>query len=230
MVAGNMILARMLMPFEHSVGTTGANGPTRWRPGAGWARCSSSRCRTATPTPCPRPRGTWWSSAWLHAARRRPAGAARHLASPSQPGEMHRHHRPSASGKSTLLRLSLGMVQPTTGGVFLDGTSTYLWNREDFARHVGYVPQRPALLDGPSPRTSPACAAGPGAVIAAAKRAGVHAILPPCRTATPPASSASILSGGQRQRVALARALYGRRACSSSMSRTPFSTRRARPS
>jgi ATP-binding cassette subfamily C protein len=128
-----------------------------------------------------------------------------------EPGEIIGIIGPSASGKSTLLRLLLGIVEPTSGGVFLDGHNTYLWNREDFARHVGYVPQSAVLTDG-SVAENIARGGEPDLdlVIAAARRAGVHAAVAalPHGYATRIAGSGLVLSAGQRQRVALARALY----------------------
>jgi len=50
---------------------------------------------------------------------------------------------PSGSGKSTLLLMLGGMLSPTSGEVFLDGTSIYDLNADDRARlrmnHVGFV-------------------------------------------------------------------------------------------
>jgi ATP-binding cassette subfamily C protein len=108
------------------------------------------------------------------------------------------------------LRLILGMAQPTSGGVFLDGHNTFLWEREDFARHVGYLPQSLALTDGTVAEAIARMQTPDlGSVRAAAWLAGVHdtiAALPQGYT-TPLAGFT--LSGGQRQRIALARALYG---------------------
>jgi ATP-binding cassette subfamily C protein len=130
-----------------------------------------------------------------------------------QPGEAVGIVGRSAAGKSTLARLLVGVWPPTTGGVYLDGTSTYLWERGSFGAAVGYLPQSVQLLDG----TIAANIARMGAidwreVIRAARAAGIHDMIGglPHGYSTDVSDANHVLSGGQRQRVALARALYGR--------------------
>lgn len=129
-----------------------------------------------------------------------------------EPGEALAIAGPPGSGKTTLLRLILGMTQPTTGTVFLDGHAVHQWEREDLARHVGYMPQEPDLPDGTVAEviarlTEPDMAA----VLEASRRAGAHAaIIALPRGYATPIGAEHPLSAGQRQRIALARALYGR--------------------
>jgi len=127
------------------------------------------------------------------------------------PGEVVAIAGGAGAGKTTLLRVAVGMIQPIAGGCFLDGHATAQWDREDFARHVGYLPQDPLLTDG----TVAEAIARLGvpdmaAVIRAARLADAHGMI----TALPHGYATRIraegpLSAGQRQRVALARALYG---------------------
>lgn len=212
LVAGNMILARILMPFEHFAGTLKQLADAM----AAWRRVRTLLQET-TPAryvhALPRPEGrlTVERLVYLPPGLDRPI--LRGLSFEVAPGESVGLIGPSASGKSTLLKLLIGAAEPTSGGAFLDGHSTWLWNREDFARHAGYVPQSAVLTDG-TVAENIARGAQPDmdAVIAAARLADVHGAIAalPHGYATKIAGSGFTLSAGQRQRIALARALYSK--------------------
>lgn len=120
---------------------------------------------------------------------------------------------PSASGKSTLAKLLVGVWMPQSGAVRLDGAAFDQWNRELLGPHIGYLPQNIELLDGSIKdnisRFNPQ--APDEEVVLAAERAGVHEMIlqMPKGYDTIIGSSGVILSGGQIQRIALARTLYG---------------------
>lgn len=119
---------------------------------------------------------------------------------------------PSGAGKSSLARLVVGLWQPTAGGIFLDGQSTFAHERASFGEAVGYLPQDPLLFEG---RIRENIARFRDAdmkdVIAAARAAGVHEMIGrlPQGYETPLVAGGGRLSGGQRQRIGLARALFG---------------------
>ena len=129
-----------------------------------------------------------------------------------EPGEVLGIIGPSAAGKSTLARLVVGLFEPSSGGIYLDGISTYLWERESFGQAVGYVPQSVSLLEGTVRENIARMAeADPRDVIEAARKAGVHEMIGrlPFGYETMVGDAGYSLSGGQRQRIALARALFG---------------------
>jgi ATP-binding cassette subfamily C protein len=129
-----------------------------------------------------------------------------------EPGEIVALVGSSGAGKSTLARLAAGILTPTAGTVALDGLSPAQWEREDFARAVGYLPQSIGLLDGTILDNIRRMGdEAPEAALAAAQRAGIHELIGrlPEGYATWIGGAGYALSGGQQQRVALARALYG---------------------
>lgn len=114
---------------------------------------------------------------------------------------------PNGGGKSTLLKLLLGILQPKSGSVKLFGTAPV-----DSVRHVGYMPQY-HQLDAAFPATAFEVALmgrlRPGLLLRfnKADREAAMAALDELGIADLAKKSFAALSGGQRQRVLIARAL-----------------------
>lgn len=122
---------------------------------------------------------------------------------------------PSGGGKSTLIDLVVGLLQPQTGSVTVDGVPISS-NLGGWRRQIGYVSQSVFLLDD-SIRANVAFGVPPGAIdqdalwdaLSKAQLADLVRALPD-GLETHLGERGVRLSGGQRQRIAVARALYHR--------------------
>ena len=115
----------------------------------------------------------------------------------------------NGSGKSTCLRLVLGLARPRSGVVRVGGVDLSEVDADLWRSHVAFLPQRPYLPMRASVRTSVrllAPSATDERILAALER--VHLVEALRRAGAHPLGvSVDTLSVGQRQRVALARML-----------------------
>ncbi len=118
---------------------------------------------------------------------------------------------PSASGKTTLARLLVGVWPAMQGKVRLDGNDIYQWDKEELGQHIGYLPQNVELFEG-TIAENVARFGEPDyeKVREACHMVGLDGFIEklPKRYDTEIGDDGSFLSGGERQRVALARAVY----------------------
>lgn len=120
---------------------------------------------------------------------------------------------PSGAGKSTLAQLLIGVLEPSSGDLLLNGISVTSLSRSDRARQVAYVPQQVQLLAGSLADNvrfmRPIDIADVEQAVAEAGLATVSTALPDGLD-TAIGATAHGLSGGQVQRIGIARALAGR--------------------
>lgn len=119
----------------------------------------------------------------------------------------------SGVGKSTLLKLLLGIFHPESGGVYLDRGGELLPLDRTTRRLFAYVPQGNLLLSGTiRENLTIVCPEATEAQLARALYAGaVDEFLPtlPLGLDTPLGESGAGLSEGQAQRICIARAVLG---------------------
>jgi putative ABC transport system ATP-binding protein len=122
---------------------------------------------------------------------------------------------PSGSGKSTLLTIAGSLEEPTSGEVFIDGSSVQTMSHNGKARlrrrTVGYVFQEFNLLAGLTAAENVSLPLELDGVGARRARTAGMAVLEELGLADRATRYPDELSGGERQRVAIARALIGGR-------------------
>ncbi len=116
----------------------------------------------------------------------------------------------NGTGKSTLLRALVGLVPPAEGAVVFDGLVLYRAERSQIGPRLGYLAQRPQLLNASVAENISRFADDSEGAIRAARLAGAHEMIGRLQDGYATlAGSGTGLSGGQQRQVALARALYG---------------------
>ncbi|MCM8611237.1 type I secretion system permease/ATPase [Accumulibacter sp.] len=211
MIAGSIIIGRALAPVEVLI--------------ANWKQLVSARAAygrlaellqvypaRVAGMPLPRPEGVVLVENAATAAPGSRALILKNVSFSLKAGEVVAVIGPSASGKSTLARLLVGVWPPLAGSVRLDGAEVFKWNKDELGRHLGYLPQDIELFDGTVAENIARFGdLDSEKILAAAQAAGVHdlVLMLPMGYDTPLGDGGNALSGGQKQRIGLARALYG---------------------
>ena len=120
---------------------------------------------------------------------------------------------PTGSGKTTLARLLVGVLKPSSGIVKIDGANLFDQDLEKIGKHIGYLPQDVELFKGLVKHNIARMNknAKDEDIIKTTKLCDVHEIILALSQGyeTPIEKDASNLSAGQKQRIALARAYFG---------------------
>ena len=211
MIVASMLGGRVLAPLVQIV--------TQWRlvihARDAWQRLEtllSAVLPRSAGMPLPAPRG--WLEVETLVAGAPEGGAAllKNVAFKLAPGDVLVVVGPSASGKTTLARLLVGLWPAASGKVRLDGVDVFNWDKSELGPSLGYLPQGVELLNGTvAENIARFGEPEPARIRSAAHAAGLHDFIMtlPQGYDSPVGREGARLSGGQRQRVALARALYG---------------------
>jgi PrtD family type I secretion system ABC transporter len=211
MIAASILLSRALAPVELAM--------TAWR-GLTSARIAYGRLRAqieAFPTEpdrirLPAPQGRIAVENLTFAAPGTGQAILRQVSFAVEPGEILAVIGPSAAGKSTLCRSIVGIAEPTSGKVRLDGSEIEHWDHDQLGRFVGFLPQDVELFAGTvRENIARMGAADDEAVVEAARLAHAHEMIQLLRQGydTEIGEGGARLSGGQKQRLGLARAVFG---------------------
>ena len=211
MIIGSVLGGRVLAPLVQIV--------TQWRTVVNvrdaWQRLdtllAAVPARLAT-MPLPPPRGLLQVESLIAGAPGSGTAIIKNVAFTLPIGEVLAVVGPSASGKTTLARLLVGLWPAMGGKVRLDGADIFNWDKTELGPHIGYLPQGVELLDGTlAENIARFGAIEPAKIKTAARAVGLHDFIMslPAGYDSAVGREGAMLSGGQRQRVALARAIYG---------------------
>jgi ATP-binding cassette subfamily C exporter for protease/lipase len=212
MIIGSVLGGRVLAPLSQLVAQW--NGVVNVR--GAWSRLEALLAQVpAKPEamPLPAPKGLLTVENLVAGAPGQQAAIVRGVQFGLNTGEVLAVVGPSASGKTTLARLLVGLWPAMGGKVRLDGADIHTWDKTELGPYLGYLPQGVELLDGTlAENISRFGDVDMVQVEAAARLVGLHEFIMslPEGYNSPVGRDGAMLSGGQRQRVGLARALYGK--------------------
>ena len=210
MIIGSIVGARVLAPLVQIV--------TQWRTVVNvrdaWQRLDKLLAIVPMAPPAmalPPPQGILQVDSLVAGAPNGGPAIIKNVAFGLVPGDVLAVVGPSASGKTTLARLLVGLWPAMGGKVRLDGADMFSWDKKELGPHIGYLPQGVELLEGTLAENIARFGELDEVKIkAAAQAVGLHDFILslPQGYDSPVGRDGAMLSGGQRQRVALARAIY----------------------
>ena len=212
MIIGSVLGGRVLAPLSQIVAQWNSVVTVR----AAWSRLDNLLANVpvkAEAMPLPAPKGMLTVEGLMAGAPGQQVPIVRGVQFALSPGEVLAVVGPSASGKTTLARLLVGLWPAMSGKVRLDGADVFTWEKTELGPYLGYLPQGVELLDGTlAENIARFGEVDMAQVEAAARLVGVHELIMslPQGYNSPVGRDGAMLSGGQRQRVGLARALYGK--------------------
>lgn len=212
MIIGSVLGGRVLAPLSQLVAQWNAVVNVR----SAWFRLESLLSQVppkAEAMPLPAPKGNLTVEGLMAGAPGQQVPIVRGVQFSLARGEVLAVVGPSASGKTTLARLLVGLWPAMGGKVRLDGADVYTWDKTELGPYLGYLPQGVELLEGTvAENIARFGEVDMAQVEAAARLVGLHELIMsmPEGYNSPIGRDGAMLSGGQRQRVGLARALYGK--------------------
>ena len=211
-IAGSIIAGRALAPIEGAI--EGWNQFTQSR--AAYGRITA--LLKASPLnferlQLPRPEGRLDVERLLYVPQGTKRVVLNGISFALQPGDSLAIIGNSGAGKTTLGKMLVGSILPTSGSVRLDLMDLRNWDQRQFGENIGYLPQDVQLFPGTIKANIARMRedATDEQIYEAAMLADVHEMIAnlPHGYETIVAADGSPLSGGQKQRIALARAFFG---------------------
>jgi ATP-binding cassette subfamily B protein/ATP-binding cassette subfamily C protein len=211
MIASSILMGRALAPVEQAISAL-RNAVGAWNAHGRIKKLLTMMPQAQRKQPLPAPVGSLLLDRVSYAYPGNKEPFLRNIEFALTPGESLGLIGPTASGKSTLARIIVGVLDPQLGHARLDGVAMTEWHNRERRQYIGYLPQDVELFSGTVQDNIARLGKGDSdAVYHAAKIAGIHEdiLALPNGYETEVGVNGVAISGGQRQRVGLARAMFG---------------------
>ncbi|MCP1167243.1 type I secretion system permease/ATPase [Limimaricola litoreus] len=211
-IAASIIAGRALAPIEGAIEGWSAYALSRAAYGRITALLTSSRLQFERLN-LPRPEGRLDVERLLYVPGGTKQVVLNGISFSLDPGDTLAIIGNSGAGKTTLGKMLVGSILPTSGNVRLDLMDLRNWDPRQLGENIGYLPQDVQLFPGTIKDNIGRMRhdATDAQIYQAAALADVHEMIAnlPQGYETVVAADGAPLSGGQKQRIALARAFFG---------------------